>query len=63
MAKPLKTYQLVLDNIFSEKIRKVSLAKLLLNLTSKVYLRGLKKDLGVQINPVKLEPTNSKRCI
>jgi hypothetical protein len=46
---------LVLDNIFSGKIRIALLTKLLLNPASKVYLRGLEKDLGVSSNTVRLE--------
>ncbi len=46
---------MVLDNIFSGKIRIALLTKLLLNPTSKVYLRGLERDLGVSSNTVRLE--------
>ena len=46
---------MVLDNIFSGKIRIALLTKLLLNPASKVYLRGLEKDLGVSSNTVRLE--------
>jgi DNA-binding HxlR family transcriptional regulator len=46
---------LVLDNIFSGKIRIALLTKLLLNPASKVYLRGLERDLGVSSNTVRLE--------
>ena len=46
---------MVLDNIFSGKIRIALLTKLLLNPASKVYLRGLERDLGVSINTVRLE--------
>jgi len=46
---------LVLDNIFSGKIRIALLTKLLLNPSSKVYLRGLERDLGVSSNTVRLE--------
>jgi hypothetical protein len=46
---------LVLDNIFSGKIRIALLTKLFLNPASKVYLRGLERDLGVSSNTVRLE--------
>jgi hypothetical protein len=46
---------LVLDNIFSGKIRIALLTKLLLNPASKVYLRGLERDLGVSSNTVRVE--------
>ena len=46
---------MVLDNIFSGKIRIALLTKLLLNPSSKVYLRGLERDLGVSSNTVRLE--------
>ena len=46
---------LVLDNLFSGKIRVALLTKLLLNPVSKVYLRGLERDLGVSSNTVRLE--------
>ena len=46
---------MVLDNIFSGKIRVALLTKLLLNPASKVYLRGLERDLGVSSNTVRLE--------
>jgi len=46
---------LVLDKIFSGKIRIALLTKLLLNPASKVYLRGLERDLGVSSNTVRLE--------
>jgi hypothetical protein len=46
---------LVLDSIFSGKIRIALLTKLLLNPASKVYLRGLERDLGVSSNTVRLE--------
>jgi hypothetical protein len=46
---------LVLENIFSGKIRIALLTKLLLNPASKVYLRGLERDLGVSSNTVRLE--------
>ena len=48
-------FHLVLDNIFSGKIRIALLTKLLLNPASKVYLRGLERDLGVSSNTVRLE--------
>lgn len=50
-----KSTQLVLDTIFSGKIRIALLTKLFLNPTSKVYLRGLERDLGVSSNTVRLE--------
>ena len=46
---------LVLDHLFSGKIRVALLTKLLLNPVSKVYLRGLERDLGVSSNTVRLE--------
>ena len=46
---------MVLENIFSGKIRIALLTKLLLNPASKVYLRGLERDLGVSSNTVRLE--------
>jgi DNA-binding transcriptional ArsR family regulator len=46
---------LLLDNFFSGKIRVRLLTKLLLNPASKVYLRGLERDLGVSSNTVRLE--------
>ena len=46
---------MVLDNIFSGKIRIALLTKLLLNPASKVYLRGLERDLGVSSNTVRTE--------
>ena len=46
---------MVLDNIFSGKIRIALLTKLLLNPASKVYWRGLERDLGVSSNTVRLE--------
>ena len=46
---------MVLDNIFSGKIRIALLTKLLLNPASKVYLRGLERDLGVSSNTVRIE--------
>ena len=48
-------YVLVLDSLFSGKIRVALLTKLLLNPVSKVYLRGLERDLGVSSNTVRLE--------
>ncbi|MHA8069046.1 ArsR family transcriptional regulator [Aquirufa ecclesiirivi] len=44
-----------LDSIFSGKIRVKLLTKLLLNPASKVYLRGLERELGVSSNTVRLE--------
>jgi DNA-binding HxlR family transcriptional regulator len=46
---------LILDSIFSGKIRVALLTKLILNPVSKVYLRGLERDLGVSSNTVRLE--------
>lgn len=46
---------MVLDNVFSGKIRIALLTKLLLNPASKVYLRGLERDLGVSSNTVRTE--------
>jgi hypothetical protein len=46
---------LVLDQLFSGKIRVKLLTKLLLNPAAKVYLRGLERDLGVSSNTVRLE--------
>ena len=44
-----------LDKIFSGKIRIRLLTRLLLNPESKVYLRGLEKEMGVSSNTVRLE--------
>ncbi len=46
---------MILDNIFSGKIRIALLTKLLLNPANKVYLRGLERDLGVSSNTVRVE--------
>jgi len=46
---------MILDKIFSGKIRLQLLTKLLLNPASTVYLRGLERDLGVSSNTVRLE--------
>lgn len=46
---------MLLDHLFSGKIRIRLLTKLLLNPASKVYLRGLEKELGVSSNTVRLE--------
>ncbi|MES2003029.1 MAG: ArsR family transcriptional regulator [Bacteroidota bacterium] len=46
---------MLLDNLFTGKIRIRLLTKLLLNPASKVYLRGLEKELGVSSNTVRLE--------
>ena len=46
---------MLLNNLFSGKIRIRLLTKLLLNPASKVYLRGLEKELGVSSNTVRLE--------
>lgn len=45
----------MLNHLFSGKIRIRLLTKLLLNPASKVYLRGLEKELGVSSNTVRLE--------
>ena len=44
-----------LDKIFSGKIRVRLLTRLLLNPESRVYLRGLEKEMGVSSNTVRLE--------
>lgn len=46
---------MILDKIFTGKIRVQLLTKLLLNPESTVYLRGLERDLGVSSNTVRLE--------
>ena len=46
---------MILDKIFTGKIRVKLLTKLLLNPPSNVYLRGLERDLGVSSNTVRLE--------
>lgn len=46
---------MLLSHLFSGKIRIQLLTKLLLNPASKVYLRGLEKELGVSSNTVRLE--------
>ena len=48
-------YPMILDKIFTGKIRVQLLTKLLLNPASIVYLRGLERDLGVSSNTVRLE--------
>lgn len=50
-----QVYNLILNNLFSGKIRVKLLTKLLLNPASKVYLRGLERELGVSSNTVRLE--------
>ncbi len=45
----------ILEQLFSGKIRVKLLTKLLLNPAAKVYLRGLERDLGVSSNTVRLE--------
>ena len=60
MAKPfinglIILFNLSLSSLFSGKIRIRLLTKLLLNPASKVYLRGLEKELGVSSNTVRLE--------
>jgi len=51
----LFNYPMILDKIFTGKIRVQLLTKLLLNPASTVYLRGLERDLGVSSNTVRLE--------
>ncbi len=46
---------MLLDKLFTGKIRIRLLTKLFLNPASKVYLRGLQKELGVSSNTVRLE--------
>ncbi len=46
---------MILEQLFSGKIRVKLLTKLLLNPAAKVYLRGLERDLGVSSNTVRLE--------
>ena len=46
---------MILDKIFTGKIRVQLLTKLLLNPASTVYLRGLERDLSVSSNTVRLE--------
>lgn len=46
---------MILDKLFTGKIRVQLLTKLLLNPTNTVYLRGLERDLGVSSNTVRLE--------
>jgi predicted nucleotidyltransferase len=46
---------MILDKIFTGKIRVQLLTKLLLNPSSIVYLRGLERDLCVSSNTVRLE--------
>jgi len=46
---------LVLDSLFSGKIRLALLTKLFINPASKVYLRGIERELGVSSNTVRLE--------
>lgn len=46
---------MVFDTLFSGKIRVALLTKLILNPVSKVYLRGLERELGVSSNTVRLE--------
>ena len=51
----LFNYPMILDKIFTGKIRVQLLTKLLLNPANIVYLRGLERDLGVSSNTVRLE--------
>ena len=44
-----------IDKLFSGKIRLKLLTKLLLNPSTKVFLRGLERDLGVSSNTVRTE--------
>ena len=46
---------MLLDHLFTGKIRIRLLTKLLLNPAAKVYLRGLERELGVSSNTVRLE--------
>lgn len=46
---------MILDKIFSGKIRVKLLTKILLNPATTFYLRGLQRDLGVSSNTVRLE--------
>lgn len=46
---------MVLDSLFSGKIRIALLTKLFLNPASRVYLRGIERELGVSSNTVRLE--------
>lgn len=46
---------MILSSLFSGKIRVALLTKLILNPVSKVYLRGLERDLCVSSNTVRLE--------
>jgi hypothetical protein len=46
---------LVLDTLFSGKIRLALLTKLCINPASRVYLRGIERELGVSSNTVRLE--------
>ena len=46
---------MVLDSLFSGKIRLALLTKLFINPASKVYLRGIERELGVSSNTVRLE--------
>ena len=58
MAKPFKKHLhhiLSIDKLFSGKIRLKLLTKLLLNPSTKVFLRGLERDLGVSSNTVRTE--------
>jgi len=58
VAKPFKKHlhcTLSIDKLFSGKIRLQLLTKLLLNPSTKVFLRGLERDLGVSSNTVRME--------
>ena len=58
MAKPFKKHLhhiLSIDKLFSGKIRLQLLTKLLLNPSTKGFLRGLQRDLGVSSNTVRTE--------
>lgn len=46
---------MLLDKVFTGKIRVYVLTKLLLNPGTSVYLRGLQRDLGVSSNTVRME--------
>jgi hypothetical protein len=58
VAKPFKKHlhhNLSIDKLFSGKIRLQLLTKLLLNPSTKVFLRGLERDLGVSSNTIRIE--------
>ncbi len=55
MALPSLISPVLLDQLFTGKIRLKLLARLFLNPSSQVYLRQLQKDLNVSSNTVRLE--------